>query len=97
MRVNETKGIIVNYYIDKIERKVAFCVKDDVAETIKAFEVLKEFEANVYFGDAEDIEFVYNEEDKEKIADGTYRVDSYNIILGTRVSLFCIDVYLKEV
>ena len=97
MKVQENIGAIVNYYISQREGFVAKEMRYDYTEFLKAIDFMRDHEIDVYFSSDEDIEYVYDEDDKAKIADKIYSIEDYNVQLGTDVSLFVIKVYLKEI
>ena len=97
MRIQVNKGAIINYYIQKYNNYIAKEIRYDYAEFLKAIEFMKVYETDVCFDNEEDIEFVYNEEDKAEVANKIYNIEDYNIQLGTNVSLFVIKIFLKEI
>lgn len=96
MKVQENIGAIVNYYIRGHEGFVAKEMRYDYTEFLKTIDFMKDHEVYVHFSSDEDIEYVYDEDDKAKIANKLYNIEDYEVQLGTGVSLLVIKVYLKE-
>ncbi len=97
MKVQENIGAIVNYYVSQREGFVAKEMRYDYTEFLKAIDFMRDHEVDVHFDSEEDIEYVYDEDDKVKVADKTYNIEDYDVRLGTDVSLLVIKVYLKEI
>lgn len=97
MKLPETKGIMINYYIDNHEGKIASCYREDIKEVIDAFALMKELETELFFDGEEDIDyFDITQEQKKEIISHSYEVSEYTVRLCTKVSWFCLEVNLRE-
>lgn len=100
MKIKEGVGVIVNYQVANIEGTVAKDYRFDIDETIKCIETMKQLDCDVAFRNEDDLEdFIFgvqDEKDRQCIAAKVYGIEDYTVYLGSKVSLFCIDVYLKE-
>ena len=98
-KIQENKGVIINYFVEGVKDKVSKCYREDIAETIKWIEAMREFDTDVCFRDEEDlIQYIpdITDEDRRNICVATYRIEDYMVYLGTEASLFVIEIYLEE-
>lgn len=95
----EKAGILVCYQVDRVKSAVAKCYRTDIDETIKSIETMRDLDCDVCFRNEDDLEdfiFEATEEDRAYIIDKVYGIEDYTVYLGTKASLFCVEVYLKE-
>lgn len=98
-KIQENKGVIINYFVEGAKYPVAKCYREDVSEAIKWIEAMRDFDTEVAFRGEEDLnDYIpdITEEDRVEIGKAVYRVFDYVVYLGTEVSLFVIEVYLEE-